>query len=303
MRVTRYLQMSDWDDQNLDQSEDDDYTASSASAPIRYGGEGSLLAWPLIAAAGLALVAGLTLFWLFSSRGPVTVLEQEAFDDRPAPLALPQPAEEEPEPEPEEPEVVLPALSESDVFAREALGKLSQHPGLASFLLSDELVRKIVAAVDNIAEGENPARHFPYLAPEEKFDVVQRSPQVFLDPRGYHRYNVLASAFASMDTEGLATVYRNAKPLMDEAYAELGYQDQQFEDALQKAISILVQTPVVEDRITLRADSVNYTFVESRLEVLSPAQKQLLRTGPENTKKVQSKLRELADALDLPGAS
>ena len=75
MRVTRYLQMSDWDDQNLDQSEDDDYTASSASAPIRYGGEGSLLAWPLIAAASLALVAGLTLFWLFSSRGPVTVLE------------------------------------------------------------------------------------------------------------------------------------------------------------------------------------------------------------------------------------
>ena len=288
--------MSDWDDQNLDQSEDDDHTASSASAPIKYDGERSLLTWPLIAAAVLALVAGLTLFWLFSSRGPVTVPEQEASDDRPAPLAAPQPAEEEPEPE--EPEVVLPALSESDVFAREALATLSQHPGLASFLLTDELVRKIVAAVDNIAEGENPARHFPYLAPEEKFDVVQRSPQVFLDPRSYHRYNVLASAFASMDAQGLATVYRNAKPLMDEAYAELGYQDQQFEDALRKAISILLQTPVVEGRITLRADSVNYTFVESRLEALSPAQKQLLRTGPENTKKVQSKLRELADALD-----
>ena len=292
--------MSDWDDQDLDQSEDDDYTASSASAPIRYDGEGSLLPWPLIAAAVLALVAGLTLFWLFSSRGPVTVPEREASGDRPAPIALPQPAEEEPEPEPEEPEVMLPALSESDVFAREALGQLSQHPGLASFLLTDELVRKIVAAVDNIAEGENPARHFPYLAPEEKFDVVLRPPQVFLDPRSYHRYNVLASAFASMDAEGLATLYRNAKPLMEEAYGELGYQDQQFEVALRKAIAILLQTPVVEGRITLRADSVNYTFMESRLEVLSPAQKQLLRTGPENTKKVQSKLRELADALDLP---
>ncbi len=291
--------MSDWDDQNLDQSEDDDWTASSASAPIRYDGERSLLTWPVIAAAVLALVAGLTLFWLFSSRGPVTVPEQEASEDRPAPLAplaAPQPAEEDPEPE--EPEVVLPALSESDVFAREALATLSQHPGLASFLLTDELVRKIVAAVDNIAEGENPARHFPYLAPEEKFDVVLRPPQVFLDPRSYHRYNVLASAFASMDAQGLATLYRNAKPLMEEAYVELGYQDQQFEDALRKAISILLQTPVVEGRITLRANSVNYTFVESRLAALSPAPKQLLRTGPENTKKVQSKLRELADALD-----
>ena len=294
--------MSDWDDQDLDQSEEG-YATSSASAPIGHDREGSLLTWPLIVAAVVALVAGLTLFWLFSSRGPVTEPEQEAFGVRPAPITLPQPAEEEPEPEPEEPEVVLPALSESDVFAREALGQLSQHPGLASFLLTDELVRKIVAAVDNIAEGENPARHFPYLAPEEKFGVVQRSPQVFLDPRSYHRYNVFSSAFASMDAERLATVYRNAKPLMDEAYAELGHQEQQFEDALQKAIAILLQTPVVEERITLHADSVNYTFVESRLETLSPAQKQLLRTGPENTRKVRSKLRELAAALSLQVAS
>jgi len=296
--------MSDWDDRDLDQSEEG-YAASSTSAPIRHNRDASLLTWPLIAAAVLALVAGLTLFWLFSSGGPIAVPEQEASDDRPAPIAAPLPADEEPEPEPEpeEPEVVLPELAASDVFAREALGTLSRHPGLASFLLTDELVRKIVAAVVNIAEGENPARHFPYLAPEEKFDVVQRAPEVFLDPRGYHRYNVLASAFASMDAEGLATVYRNAQPLMDEAYAELGYQDQPFEDALQRAISILLETPVVEDRIALLADSVNYTFVESRLEALSPAQKQLLRTGPENTKKVQSKLRELADALDLPATN
>lgn len=291
--------MSDWDDQDLDQSEER-YAPSSTSTPMRDQRDTSLLTWPLIAAAVLALVAGLTLFWLFSSRGPVSVPDQEASDDRPAPIAAPLPAEEELEPE--EPEVVLPALSESDVFAREALGALSRHPGLASFLLTDELVRKIVAAVDNIAEGENPARHFPYLAPEKKFDVVQRSPQVFLEPRSYHRYDVLASAFASMDTEGLAKVYRDAKPLMDEAYAELGYQDQQFGDALQKAIAILLRTPVVEERISLRTDSVNYTFVESHLEGLSPAQKQLLRTGPENTRKVQSKLRSLADALDLPGA-
>ena len=36
---------------------------------------------------------------------------------------------------------------------------------------------------------------------------------------------------------------------MNEAYAELGYQDQEFGDALQKAIAILLQTPVVEERI------------------------------------------------------
>jgi len=288
--------MSDWDDLNLDQPEE-----SSSSAPLVRGEGDSVFTWPLIAAAVLALVAGLTLFWLFSSRGPVTV--PEVAEERPAQIAQPNAAEEEPEPEPEEPEIVLPALSESDAFVREALGKLSRHPGLASFLLTEGLARKIVAAVVNIAEGENPARHFPYLAPEEKFDVVRRAPEVFLDPRSYHRYDVLAEAFASMDTEGLSALYRNAKPLMDEAYAELGYQDEDFDDALQKAITILLATPVVDGRIALHADSVNYTFVESRLEALSPAQKQLLRTGPENTKKVQGKLRAMAEALGFPTSS
>ena len=203
----------------------------------------------------------------------------------------------EPEATPEEPELVLPPLAESDAFVREVLGRLSRHPALVSFLLTDELVRKIVAAVVNISEGANPARHFPYLAPEEPFDVVRRAPQLFVDPRSYHRYDPLAAGFASMDTTGLAAAYRNAKPLFDEAYAELGYPDQRFEDALAKAISILLQTPVVEGRIGLRADSVNYTYEDPRLQGLSPAQKQLIRTGPENTEKIQAKLREFAAAV------
>ncbi len=291
--------MSDWDEHDLDQADDDGYDAPPISARPGDDDAGSPLTWPLIAAGVLALVAGLTLFWLFSSRGPVTVPQREASSEGPAVATTPSPTEE-PEPGPEEPEIVLPALSESDAFVRDALGALSQHPGLASFMLTDELVRKIVAAVVNIAEEENPARHFPYLAPEEKFEVVQRSRELFLDPRSYHRYNVLAAAFASMDAAGLVSVYRSSKPLVDEAFAELGYPDQQFEDVLNEAITILLETPVVEDRIALRGDSVNYTFVSPRLEALSPAQKQLLRTGPDNTKKVQSKLRELAEALALP---
>ena len=285
--------MNEWDDQDIDQS--DDYAPSPPK--VRSGSE-SLFTWPLIAAAALALIAGLTLFWLFSSRGPVTV--PELADERPAPVIASPSATEPEEAEPEEPDVVLPELSESDAFVREALGKLSRHPGLASFLLTDELARKIVAAVANIAEGENPARHFPYLAPDEKFSVVSRAPQVFLDPRSYHRYNTLASAFASVDSQALVALYEDAKPLLDEAYAELGYPGEEFERALQKAVTILLQTPVVDGRVELTLDSVNYAFAAPHLEALAPAQKQLVRTGPENTKKVQGKLRELAAALGIP---
>ncbi len=42
-----------------------------------------------------------------------------------------------------------------------------------------------------------------------------------------------------------------------------------------------------------------YRYVDPKLEALSPAQKQLLRMGPENAQKIQAKLRELAGVLGL----
>lgn len=297
--------MTDWDERDLEH-EGDDYEPSPGSEPLPIPDktDGSLVTWPLIAAGVLALVAGLMLFWLFSTQGPIEVPETKSVEERPIPTTTaPPPVEEEPEPEADEPEVVLPSLSESDVYVREALEELSQHPALASFLLTEGLARKIVTAVVNIAEGENPATHFPYLALEDQFTVVRRGLEVYLDPRSYHRYDRLASGFQSLDADGLAAIYRRSKPLLDEAYAELGYPRGDFGEPLRDAIAILLQTPIVEDRIRLRADSVSYSFADPRLEALSPAQKQLLRTGPENTRKVQSKLREIAVALDLPAES
>jgi hypothetical protein len=43
-----------------------------------------------------------------------------------------------------------------------------------------------------------------------------------------------------------------------------------------------------------------YSYAKPALENLSPAQKQLLRMGPDNVKRVQIKLRELRDALGDP---
>ena len=286
--------MADWDERDLEQSEDE-YVPP---APLPPDEPRSPVTWPLIVAAALALVAGLGLYWLFSDRSPVTVPEREIAGERPAP-AEPEPVPMA-EPEPETPEVDLPPLGESDAFLREVLSKLSRHPAIVSLLITDDLMRKLVAAVVNVAEGDNPARHFSYLSPDQRFDVVQRPPRVFVDPRSYHRYDALAEGFDSLDVEGLAALYRDTKPLAEEAYRELGYLDEPFEATLAKAFRILLETPVVEGRISLEAESVNYTITDRRLEALSPAQKQLVRMGPENTRKIQRQLRELAEALGIP---
>jgi len=286
--------MSDWDDQNIDQADE----SIPAPAPVRELER--IPGWLLGAAASLALIAGLGIYWLFSDKSPVTVSE-------PSPgVAASSAVEPEPAEPParDEPEIALPALSDSDGYVREALSRLSRHPAIVSLLVSDELVRKLVAAVVNVAEGDNPSRHFPLLAPDESFEVVRasRPSRVFVDPRGYHRYDVLAEGFASLDAGDLAAAYRASRPLFEEAYGELGYLEAPFETTLSKAFLVLLQTPVVEGRIPLEAESVNYTYADARLEALSPAQKQLLRMGPANTRRIQSKLRELEEALELPSA-
>ncbi|MNG38043.1 hypothetical protein D3C84_1255880 [compost metagenome] len=43
-----------------------------------------------------------------------------------------------------------------------------------------------------------------------------------------------------------------------------------------------------------------YHYADERLEALLPAQKQLLRMGPDNARRIQDQLQRLGTALDLP---
>ena len=54
---------------------------------------------------------------------------------------------------------------------------------------------------------------------------------------------------------------------------------------------------MVEDRVKLKEEVVTYKMLDPRLERLSPAQKHLLRMGPDNVKAIQAKLEAMAQAL------
>jgi len=46
--------------------------------------------------------------------------------------------------------------------------------------------------------------------------------------------------------------------------------------------------------------TIGYAYADQRLESLTPAQKQLLRTGPRNVRIIQTSLRQIALALGIP---
>jgi Protein of unknown function (DUF3014) len=198
-----------------------------------------------------------------------------------------------------ESEIELPPLGASDSLVRQLAGRLSADPGLASWLAGDELIRRFGAAVDNIAEGTSPKPHLRSLAPQASFQVTQREGRIFVDPASYRRYDLLVGVFSSVDAGAAAHLYRQLKPLIDQAYRDLGYPRQDFDDTLARAIGRLLAVPAPEGDVELAPKSVAYAFADPALENRSAAEKQLLRLGPENVRRVQAKLRELANALGI----
>ena len=253
---------------------------------------------PLVAVAVVlgAAAAGIV-YWMSSSQGENAVPAPAVAESpiMPGPDVVPD------QPEAEDPEtLVLPHVDESDLVVRDLASVLSSHPGLAAWLVTDELIRTFTVAVENVADGQNPAARLPALAPKGGFGTTGHGEQVSIDQRSYDRYNRHGDVVASLDADGCARLYATLEPLIAEAYRDLGYPEGGFDGTLERAIRRLLVTPVVDRNVMVIPRLVYYEFADPTLEDLSPVQKQFLGMGPRNVRLVQAKLRELAAALGIP---
>ncbi len=233
----------------------------------------------------------------------------EDTDTEPGPMLAKDPItlDEESLPNQPEPEVskplTLPDLDRSDLIVRDLVTTLSAHPGLTAWLASEALIRRFTVSVENIADGRNPAKHLPILDPNKKFKTVDQDGRVFIDQSSYDRYNIHGDVIASLDAPGCARLYMTLKPLIDEAYRDLGHPNGGFDGTLERAINRLLETPVVERNAAVIPRLGYHEFSDAELESLAPVQKQFLGMGPRNVRLLQGKLRELAVQLGIPEIS
>lgn len=245
-------------------------------------------------AAVLVVVAAAVAAYIVYSRRSVTA-------PAPAAVATKAPATAGDRPLGGTPEKIdLPPLGESDPIVRELVHRITSHRTALAWLATNGLIRNFAVVVANTAEGTTPARHLRVLQPTGSFQVVQRNGELYIDPQSYGRYDRLAAAAASIDPAGAARVYATLKPRIEEAYGELGVRPPSFDQALERAIVTLLRTPAVDGAVRADAKGIGYRFTDPRLENLTAAQKQLLRTGPHNVQLIQSSLRDIAIALGIP---
>ena len=108
-----------------------------------------------------------------------------------------------------------------------------------------ELLRTLVAAVDNVAQGQSPAVPLAFLAPKEKFSVREKNGTILLDPRSFRRYDALVDVFVAIPDETLVFWYRKLSPTLEAAFSELGYPGITFAQRLKQACEQLGQVPLI----------------------------------------------------------
>jgi hypothetical protein len=112
----------------------------------------------------------------------------------------------------------------------------------------------------------------------------------------------------SVDTAKAVAVYRSLYPLFQQAYEELGFPGRYFSDRVVQVLDHLIATPVqagplavtlveVKDEVPSTRPWTRYEFVDPALESLSAGRKMLLRTGPDNHRRLQAKLVDLRQRI------
>jgi hypothetical protein len=171
---------------------------------------------------------------------------------------------------------------------RDSLSHLVGPRAFSDFFIPVELVRRIVATVDNLPRATAARRVMP-LHP------VQGSFVPGVD--NYSRYEPYVRVLEAIEPHDLVQGYARAYPLFQRAYEDLGFPGKYFNDRLLEAIDDLIAAPDMQAPPELMRPRVLYEFADPDLETRSAGQKMLLRMGPANSMRVKAKLREIRREL------
>jgi proteasome lid subunit RPN8/RPN11 len=249
----------------------------------------------LVIGAALVLVAVALALWFFVFSGGDDPVETPPEVGVVEPTVVPEPTLEERLSQ----RLEGTTLSGSDAVVRELVAGLSSRPELAEWLVNEDLIRRFVASVHNVAEGRSPRRHLEFLAPEGGFRVRETGNGATVDSRSWARYDTVAAVVGGLDVAGATALFTELEPLIDEAHREIAPPGAEFRGVLAAAMDHLLAAPIPAEPVVVEQKVVTWVHSDPALEGLSEAQRQLLRMGPTNQAVVQVKLRELKAALGL----
>jgi hypothetical protein len=237
-------------------------------------------------------------YYLHQSReAPYSAQRETPAAPAPQPGAEPEPAIRHPlEPSAQAAPPSLPTLDNSDSMMRESVAGLIGRKAFAENVIPGQLVRRIVATVDNLPRPTAPRRMMP-LQPVPGAFIASPGEAATIEAANFARYAPYVRVLEAVDAHSLVQTYVRAYPLFQRAYEELGYPGKYFNDRLMEALDDMLATPQIDGPLRLVRPKVLYEFADPDLETRSAGQKILLRMGPENAARAKAKLLDVRREL------
>jgi hypothetical protein len=186
----------------------------------------------------------------------------------------------------------LPVLAASDGPLAEALAALFGRTTLDRYLVPEEIIRRVVATVDNLPRKAYAQRLSP-VKPVPGAYTAGKAGDHLAVTAAQPRYTHYVDALAAVDAKHLVALYVRWYPLFQEAYRDLGYPQGYFNDRLVEVLDLMIATPEPKETLVLVQPKVLYEFADPAVEALPAGQKLLLRMGTDNARRVKGKLVEI----------
>lgn len=228
---------------------------------------------------------------IFEPSQPAPTVE---LDEKDEVEPLPEPVEPDPEPLDTSDPAVKASLIESSSADEETVNRM---------LVNEGLIQRFVVSVTNLANDEMAPNHQLLTPPEQNFRVYSQAGKQWIDAASYKRYTPYVDMLESFNNEALLNIYGIYKEDIQAKFSEIGNPNENFNEVLVQAIDQLLDTPEVPVPVEVYTDSVAYKYADERLENLNEPQKQLLRTGPDNMRRIKAKLRELKVMVEERGSN
>jgi hypothetical protein len=230
--------------------------------------------------------------------GSIPLPSEVTGDLQPAPDIPVKPATLVPQeiPESDEQAPSSPVASGDELLHEEL--KLVGFDALLMQFVSDQHPLDVSAALlDGISRGSLLRKILPANPPAAPFGVELEGGVAYMSSASYKRYDVYADSIASLDVALIAQAFHRLRGVYETAYEGIGLDPGDFDNAVIRALNIVLSTPVINEPVALERKSVMYRYADPELEKLPPVQKQLLRTGPENILRIKKVARSLRDRL------
>jgi len=193
----------------------------------------------------------------------------------------------------------LPPLEHSDEELSADINKTFGPTPLESFLVPKDIIRRIVVTIDNLPTDSLSMRYRAVPRTPGNVDVqpTDQDGVWILNTAAETRYDAFVQLVDHLDADTLVTFYFHYYPLFQQAYAELGYGNRQFNDRVVAVIDHLLAGPAVEAPIKVIRPGAFYQFQDAELESQSSGRKILIRMGNERAAALKRKLVEIREAI------